>query len=161
MIGSGATAITLVPEMAKTAAHVTMVQRSPSYIVALPSQDPIAEWLKRRLPAALAYRLVRVKNVLLTMLFFNLARRWPQQMKARLIGLAARRLGPDHDVATLHTALQPVGSAPLHRADADVFRAISEAARRSSPTRSTASPSAASASIGREIEADLVSPRPG
>ena len=55
VIGSGATAVTLVPEMAKTAAHVTMLQRSPTYIVALPAQDAVANWLHRRLPATLAY----------------------------------------------------------------------------------------------------------
>src|SRR5690349_12142288 len=64
VIGSGATAVTLVPEMAKTAAHVTMLQRSPTYIVSLPAQDAIARWLHRRLPARLAHGLVRWKNVL-------------------------------------------------------------------------------------------------
>jgi cation diffusion facilitator CzcD-associated flavoprotein CzcO/acetyl esterase/lipase len=125
VIGSGATAVTLVPELAKTAAHVTMLQRSPSYIVALPSKDRIAEALKRRLPAAWAYRLVRLKNVLVTMLFFNLARRWPEKMKARLIGEAARRLGAGHDVATHFTPrYDPWDQRLCVAADADLFRAI-------------------------------------
>ena len=67
MIGSGATAVTLVPALAQKAAHVTMLQRSPSYVVSLPAQDAIANALRRVLPAKLAYSLVRWKNVLLTM----------------------------------------------------------------------------------------------
>ena len=158
VIGSGATAVTLVPEMAKTAAHVTMLQRSPSYIVALPSQDPIAEWLKRHLPAALAYRLVRVKNVLLTMLFFNLARRWPAWMKTRLIGLAAQRLGPDHDVATDFTPrYNPWDQRLCIAPDADLFRAIKRG-RASVVTESIDrfTEHGIRLASGREIEADLV-----
>src|SRR5215216_4448556 len=90
VIGSGATAVTLVPEMAKTAAHVTMLQRSPTYMISLPSADPVAGWLRGRVPASLAYGLVRWKNVLLTMLFFNLARKWPERTKARLVGFVRR-----------------------------------------------------------------------
>ncbi len=67
VIGSGATAVTLVPAMARSAAHVTMLQRSPSYIVSLPAEDPIAKWLHRFLPARAAAPIMRWKNVLLTM----------------------------------------------------------------------------------------------
>ena len=74
VIGSGATAVTLVPALAETAAHVTMLQRSPSYIVSLPSRDPIARWTGRALPRRAASGLVRWKNVLLARLFFGLAR---------------------------------------------------------------------------------------
>ena len=72
VIGSGATAVTLVPEMAKTAAHVTMLQRSPTYVVARPAQDAFANKLRRKLPAKLAYRLIRWRNVLFGMYFFQL-----------------------------------------------------------------------------------------
>ena len=65
VIGSGATAVTLVPELAKTAAHVTMLQRSPTYIVSRPAEDALANWAKRQLPAKLAYRLTRWRLVLL------------------------------------------------------------------------------------------------
>jgi monooxygenase len=75
VIGSGATAVALVPAMAQSAAHVTMLQRSPSYIVTLPGEDPIARFLNRVLPARVAYPIVRWKNVLLTMLSFQLSRR--------------------------------------------------------------------------------------
>ncbi len=98
VIGSGATAVTLVPEMAKTAAHVAMLQRSPSYVVARPARDAVAEALKRWLPARLAYALVRAKNVLLNMYFYRLFRRYPVQSKARLIAMVRDALGPQFDV---------------------------------------------------------------
>jgi cation diffusion facilitator CzcD-associated flavoprotein CzcO len=79
VIGSGATAVTLVPPLAETAAHVTMVQRSPSYIVAKPAKDAIAGGLLRLLPGALADPLIRWKNLLLTMLIFNRARSRPEK----------------------------------------------------------------------------------
>jgi cation diffusion facilitator CzcD-associated flavoprotein CzcO len=90
--------VTLVPEMARTAAHVTMLQRSPTYVVARPAIDAIAEALKRWLPAGLAYRLVRTKNILLGMYFFRLARKYPMQAKARLVGLVRQAVGPNVDV---------------------------------------------------------------
>ena len=118
VIGSGATAVTLVPEMAKTAAHVTMLQRSPSYIVALPSQDPIAEWLQAAPAGARSPTGWCDSRTCCSRCCSSTSRaRWPDRIKARLIGEVARRLGPGHDVATaLHAALQPVGPAPLRRA---------------------------------------------
>lgn len=98
VIGSGATAVTLVPELAKKAAHVTMLQRSPTYIVARPEEDPIANWLRRHFPARFAYGVTRWKNVLLGMLFFNLCRRAPEQMKQRLLQLVKDELGDSCDV---------------------------------------------------------------
>ena len=94
VIGSGATAVTLVPAMAKTAAHVTMLQRSPSYIVSLPAEDPIAKALRRILPARAAYPIMRWKNVLITMASFQLSRRRPQTMK-KLIRKGLERQLPD------------------------------------------------------------------
>lgn len=103
VIGSGATAVTLVPELAKTAAHVTMLQRSPTYVVARPDSDRIANWLRRRLPAGAAYGLTRWKNVLLGMYFYRRARRQPQQVKRLILGGVRQALGPGYDVATHFT----------------------------------------------------------
>src|SRR5213079_2263374 len=94
VIGSGATAVTLVPAMAKSAAHVTMLQRSPTYIVTRPGEDATAQALRRVLPERLAYAATRWKNVLLGMMFFQLARRRPDRVKQRLIGMAAAQLAP-------------------------------------------------------------------
>ena len=77
VIGSGATAVTLVPAMAGTAAHVTMLQRSPSYVLELPARDHIADVLRKVLPPKAANRVARAKNVLLTQGFYQLARRRP------------------------------------------------------------------------------------
>ena len=79
VIGSGATAVTLVPAMAPEAAHVTMLQRSPTYVVARPAEDAIANRLRRRLPLRLAYGLTRWKNVLLGMYFYQLCKRRPER----------------------------------------------------------------------------------
>ncbi len=81
VIGSGATAVTLVPAMAKQAAHVTMLQRSPTYIASLPAEDPVAGALRRFLPDRAVYAIVRWKNVLLQTFFYQLSRRRPQAVK--------------------------------------------------------------------------------
>lgn len=93
VIGSGATAVTLVPSMAADARHVTMLQRSPTYIVSLPARDAIANALRRWLPSGLAHRLVRLKNVLLTMYFYNLARHRPDATKKFIVRAAGKQLG--------------------------------------------------------------------
>jgi monooxygenase len=103
VIGSGATAVTLVPAMAKDAAHVTMLQRSPTYVVSRPAEDRLANWLREHLPLATAYALTRWKNVLLQRFFFRLARSRPEQVKRGLIARVKQALGPDYDVETHFT----------------------------------------------------------
>ncbi|MFC3712093.1 flavin-containing monooxygenase [Sphingoaurantiacus capsulatus] len=125
VIGSGATAVTLVPEMAKDAAQVTMLQRSPTYVVSRPAEDRLANWLRSKLPAMLAYQLVRWKNVLLGMLFFNLARKRPEQTKQRLVAMVKDALGPDYDVATHFTPrYNPWDQRLCLVPDADLFDSI-------------------------------------
>jgi len=99
IIGSGATAVTLLPEMAKTAAHVTMLQRSPTWIVARPSEDVLANRMRRWLPAKAAYALTRWKRVLLGMYFYGLCQRKPDKVKSLLLGGVRAYLGPDADIA--------------------------------------------------------------
>jgi cation diffusion facilitator CzcD-associated flavoprotein CzcO len=127
VIGSGATAVTLVPELAKTAAHVTMLQRSPTYVFARPGVDGIAEWLKRRLPEKLAYRLVRAKNVLMQLYFYRLARKYPAQAKARLVGLVRAQLPPGYDVERHFTPhYNPWDQRVCLVPDGDLFAALRE-----------------------------------
>ncbi|SIQ38491.1 MULTISPECIES: flavin-containing monooxygenase [Acidiphilium] len=129
VIGSGATAVTLVPELAKTAAHVTMLQRSPTYIVSRPSEDAFANRMRRRLPAQLAYGVTRWRNVLLGMFFYNLARRKPERVKAGIIGLARQALGPDYDVATHFTPrYKPWDQRLCLVPDGDLFTALKSGA---------------------------------
>jgi monooxygenase len=99
VIGSGATAVTLVPAMADKAAHITMVQRSPTYMMSLPAADPVANWLREHLPLGLAYRLTRWKNVVLQLFFFNSARAFPERTKERMLELIRKQLGPEYDLS--------------------------------------------------------------
>ena len=103
VIGSGATAVTLVPAMVDKAAHVTMLQRSPTWMVSRPSVDPVSTWLRRRLPERLALRLTRWKNVLMGMYVFRLCRSKPQRMRELLLGGVREALGPQADIATHFT----------------------------------------------------------
>jgi cation diffusion facilitator CzcD-associated flavoprotein CzcO len=125
VIGSGATAVTLVPAMARDAAHVTMLQRSPSYVISLPSRDAIADRLRRLLPAKAAYAIVRWKNVALTMLSFQLSRRRPALMKALLRRGIERQLPAGYDIATHFTPrYDPWDQRLCLVPDADLFKAI-------------------------------------
>ncbi len=125
VIGSGATAVTLVPEMAKQAAHVTMLQRSPTYVVSRPAEDRIANWLRTKLPGKAAYGITRWKNVLMSMLFYRIAKKRPEKFKARLIGMVRDHLGPDYDVATHFTPrYSPWDQRLCLVPDADLFDSI-------------------------------------
>jgi cation diffusion facilitator CzcD-associated flavoprotein CzcO len=103
VIGSGATAVTLVPAMAKTAAHVTMLQRSPTYIIAMPAENRVANWLHRHLPTRVAYGVVRWMHVLLGLWFYRFCRRRPERARALIMRWLVQELGPGHDVATHFT----------------------------------------------------------
>ncbi len=98
VIGSGATAMTLVPAMTDKAAKVTMLQRSPTYVVSRPEQDAIANFLRKILPEKLAYRLTRFKNIELQRFFFNRTRTQPEKVKANLLKMVRDQLGDDYDV---------------------------------------------------------------
>jgi cation diffusion facilitator CzcD-associated flavoprotein CzcO len=125
VIGSGATAVTLVPELAKKAAHVTMLQRSPTYVVARPAEDGMANWLRRWLPPMLAYGITRWKRVLLQQYFFNLCRRRPDYAKKLILGGVRAYLGPDYDVGTHFTPRYgPWEQRMCLVPDADLFLAI-------------------------------------
>jgi cation diffusion facilitator CzcD-associated flavoprotein CzcO len=98
VIGSGATAVTLVPAMAKQAAQVTMLQRSPTYIVAMPEEDPIAKALRRVLPLKAAYAVIRWKNVLLQQATYTLSKRRPAFVKKLIRRGNERMLPPGYDI---------------------------------------------------------------
>ncbi|WP_428664386.1 flavin-containing monooxygenase [Reyranella sp.] len=126
VIGSGATAVTLVPAMADSgAAHVTMLQRSPTYMAVRPSQDPFATRMRKRLPLKLAYAVTRWKNVLYGMYVYQLCRRQPEKVKSALVGYVRQMLGPDYDVGKHFTPrYNPWDQRLCLVPDADFFRAI-------------------------------------
>ena len=126
VIGSGATAVTLVPAMAERAAHVTMLQRSPTYVVSRPAEDTIANWLRRRLPDRAAYALTRWKNVALQMFFYNLARKRPGIMKRLLAKGVRNQLGKDYDLKHFSPQYNPWDQRLCLVPDSDLFRVIRE-----------------------------------
>jgi monooxygenase len=158
VVGSGATAVTLVPELAKTAAHVTMLQRSPTYVVSLPSRDAIAEALKRFLPPLLAYRLVRMKNVLLGIVLYWLARRYPQQAQARLVQMVQQELGAGCDVARHFTPhYKPWDQRLCLVPDGDLFQALrSGKASVATDQISTFTEHGIRLQSGQELPADII-----
>jgi cation diffusion facilitator CzcD-associated flavoprotein CzcO len=125
VIGSGATAVTIVPELARKAAHVTMLQRSPTYIVSQPSHDALAGKLRRFLPGRTVYALARWYFVLLNIYFFDLCRRKPTAVKKWIIGLASAQLAPGYDVKTHFTPdYDPWRQRLCIAPDGDLFCAI-------------------------------------
>ena len=125
VIGSGATAVTIIPVIAEKAARVTMLQRSPTYIVSRPSEDALAKMLRRGLPTRAAYAIARWYYVLFGLYFFNLSRRKPDAVKKWIIGLTRAQLGADYDVKTHFTpSYNPWDQRLCLAPDADFFRAI-------------------------------------
>jgi monooxygenase len=125
VIGSGATAVTLIPSLAFDAKHVTMLQRSPSYIASLPAADPIANLIRKILPEKLAYAIVRWKNVLLSMYFYQYCRRRPERAKALLRKLAMSSLPSGYDVDThFKPKYNPWDQRLCLVPDSDLFKAI-------------------------------------
>jgi cation diffusion facilitator CzcD-associated flavoprotein CzcO len=126
VIGSGATAVTLVPALARTAEHVTMLQRTPSYIVSLPEEDPLATRLRRRLPATAAYPVVRAKNLLMSTVMYQLSRRRPEVMKALVRKGQVALLPAGYDVDTHFTPpYEPWDQRLCLVPDGDLFTALS------------------------------------
>lgn len=124
VIGSGATAVTLVPAMADKAAHVTLLQRSPTYIVARPAKDAIADWLYAKLPESVAHTLARWKSILLQMYFYNVARKKPEAAKKRIIELARAELGPGIDMRHFTPRYNPWDQRLCLVPDGDLFKTI-------------------------------------
>ncbi|HEY5106243.1 MAG TPA: NAD(P)/FAD-dependent oxidoreductase [Caulobacteraceae bacterium] len=125
VIGSGATAMTLVPAMAQTATHVIMLQRSPTYVVSRPAEDAAANRLRERLPAKLAYQLIRWRNVLGQLYFFRITRKRPHVAKKAIIDMVRGHLGPDYDVDTHFTpTYNPWDQRLCLVPDGDLFEAI-------------------------------------
>ena len=159
VIGSGATAVTLVPSMAEQgAAHVTMLQRSPTYIVALPGRDPIADVLRSKLPPRVAYPIVRWKNVTLQATMYGLSRRAPRFMRKVLRRGVERQLPPGYDVDThFNPRYDPWDQRICLVPDADLFKAIRSGDASVVTDRiETFTESGLKLASGAELEADVI-----
>lgn len=158
IIGSGATAVTLLPNLAKTATHVTMLQRSPTYIVARPARDELADKLRRNLPARIAYELVRWKNVLLGMFFFWMCKRRPAQVRRWILGGVRQALGPDYDIRKhFSPKYQPWDQRMCLAPDGDFFAAIRDGkASVATDTIQTFTETGIQLASGEHLDADMV-----
>ena len=125
IIGSGATAVTLVPAMAKTAKHVTMLQRSPTYVVARPAVDSLSQKFRRWFPEQFAYDLTRWKNVTMQAFIFQLSRRFPDKVRALLRKMTHQWMGDDYDIDThFNPRYNPWDQRLCLVPDGDLFRAL-------------------------------------
>jgi monooxygenase len=158
IIGSGATAVTLVPAMADQAEHVTMLQRSPTYIIALPARDPIADALRRVLPPKVAHPVIRWKNVLMMMGSFQLSRRAPGVARKLLRAGVVRHLPPDYEVDThFNPAYDPWDQRLCLVPDGDLFRCLRKGEASIVTDRiDTFTETGIRLRSGQELEADLV-----
>jgi cation diffusion facilitator CzcD-associated flavoprotein CzcO len=158
VIGSGATAVTLVPAMAKNAAHVTMLQRSPTYVISAPEKDRIANFLRHIMPAMWAYRLSRWKNVSFMTYIYQLSQRFPNFVKKGIIKKAQKQLGTDFDVDTHFTPrYRPWEQRMCLIPDADMFEAIKSGhASVVTDQIETFTEKGILLKSGRELEADII-----
>jgi monooxygenase len=125
VIGSGATAMTLVPAMAKDAAKVTMLQRSPTYVISMPGEDGIANRLRRFLPDRVVYPIVRWKNVIMQGIFYRVSRRWPELVKKVLRRGTIKALPAGYDVDKhFKPRYNPWDQRVCLVPDADLFRVL-------------------------------------
>jgi monooxygenase len=157
VIGSGATAVTLVPAMTDKAAHVTMLQRSPSYIFSLPALDKISAVMKKFLPDAWVFKMTRRRNITLQRAIFKSSRRWPQQVRKLLLSSARRQLGPDFDMRHFSPKYNPWDERLCVVPDGDLFGVLREGkASVETDTIATFTPTGIRLSSGKELEADIV-----
>ncbi len=158
VIGSGATAVTLVPALAGTAAHVTMLQRSPSYMTSLPGTDPLASWANRRLPAPLAHRLNRARSIVFTQAFYQFCRRFPGAARRALRRMTEAQLPDGYPVDPHFTpSYDPWDQRMCLVPDGDLFKAV--ASGRASVCTATIDrivPTGVRLRGGREVEADIL-----
>jgi monooxygenase len=124
VIGSGATAVTLVPAMADKAAHITMLQRSPSYIVSLPGFDTISDVLRRILPDSVVYGFARWRNIALQRGLYLACKRWPKAMRSVLISHMRRKLGKGFDMKHFTPVYMPWEQRLCVVPDADLFEKL-------------------------------------
>lgn len=158
VIGSGATAVTLIPELAKKAEHVTMLQRSPTFVVSAPDVDKLAVFTNKIFPKKLAYSLNRWRKILMQRFSFWVARKYPKTMKKLLIGGVQKELGEDYDVKTHFTpSYNPWDQRICLVPNGDMFESIK--AKTSSVVTDhidTFTPNGIQLKSGKTLEADIV-----
>lgn len=163
IVGSGATAVTLAPTMAETAAHVTLIQRSPSYIYNRPAEDAVAIWARRLLPDAWAHKIARVKNILLGIWLYGLSQRKPETVKRHLAKMAKDGVGDACDVDVhFNPSYGPWDQRLCLIPDGDLFEAIkAKRVEMATDHIDRFTETGLRLKSGREIEADVIVPATG
>lgn len=158
VIGSGATAVTIVPEVAKDAGHVTMLQRSPTYMGGRPAVDASAIAIRKFLPSMLAYQTIRWRNVLMGMYFFNMARKKPKKIGDFMIKMVKEKLPEGYDVETHFTPhYNPWDQRICAVTDDDLFKTISDGSVSVVTDHiETFTPKGIRLKSGTELEADII-----
>ncbi|WP_084436689.1 flavin-containing monooxygenase [Aldersonia kunmingensis] len=158
IIGSGATAVTLAPNMAEEAEHVTVLQRSPSYILSLPGKDPLAQRLRGKVSEKVAYQVIRAKNVLTSTALYQLCQRYPTMMRGRIRALQQRWLPPGYDIDThFNPRYNPWDQRLCLAPGGDIFRAIRKGTVTfETDTINSFTESGITLTSGKELQADVV-----
>src|SRR6478672_7560451 len=159
VIGSGATAVTLVPALAADAAEVTMLQRTPTWITAVPARDAVADRLRSLLPAHAAHQTIRLKNILVAQGFYEFCRRLPSKARGLLSSQAVKMLGGDEEAVREHftPSYDPWDQRVCFVPDADFFKAVRRGrATVVTDTIETFVPEGIRLSSGKVLEADVV-----
>jgi cation diffusion facilitator CzcD-associated flavoprotein CzcO len=157
IIGSGATAVTMVPSMAGDAEHVTMLQRSPSYVFSLPSLDKISRFLGRFLSEERVYRLARSRNIKLQRAIYTSCRRWPKTMRRFLLWQVRRKVGPSVDMAHFTPNYMPWDERLCAVPDGDLFKSLADGdASVVTDQIETFTEKGILLKSGQELEADIV-----
>jgi monooxygenase len=157
VIGSGATAVTLVPAMAGTARHVTMLQRSPSYIFSVPGQDRVTEILSKFLPERWAYGLARKRNIVIQRWLYLACKRWPTTMRKWLLGQVRKRVGPEFDMRHFTPSYMPWDERLCAVPDGNLFKVL-RAGQASVVTDQIEmiTPTGIRLKSGQQLEADII-----
>ena len=157
VIGSGATAITIVPAIAENADHVVMIQRSPTYVVSRPSKDAINKFLKKILPTRVTYFLIRWKNILFQSFSFFMAKKFPERTKNKILDLAKSEIGSDNVNQYFTPSYKPWDQRICLVPDSDLFNAINN--KKASIVTDTISEFQSDGILldsGKKIEADII-----
>ena len=157
VIGSGATAVTLIPAMAPKTAHITMLQRSPTYIVSIPSNDFLSETLRKFLPKSWVYQMARLRNVALQRLIFMLAKARPGAIRRLILAGAKRQLGDAVDIKHFSPSYNPWDERLCVVPDGDLFETL-KSGRASIVTDQieTFTEKGIKLKSGKELEADII-----
>ncbi|MFC3151995.1 flavin-containing monooxygenase [Litoribrevibacter euphylliae] len=157
VIGSGATAVTLVPELAKQAQSVTMLQRSPSYLTTLPREDQLLNMMRKYLPDNWVYRFARTRNIGITMAFYNYCRTFPNNARSFISKMAKKDLPNDFDMKHFSPKYQPWDERVCVVPDSDMFKAIKQGnADVVTDTIHTFTENGIKLASGNTLEADIV-----